>query len=666
MNRPIPEPRKILRHYWGYEAFRPGQEEIIESVLQGRDTLALLATGGGKSLCYQIPALALGGLCIVVTPLIALMKDQVRALHRLGISAEALISGLTREESEEILSKADTGQLQFLYLSPERLGNQDFLTRCRPWNLTLLAVDEAHCIAQWGHDFRPEYQRIGEFKASLSAPNLPNNKGLTTLALTASATPAVCDEICERLGMHRPVVFRQTFARPRLQYSWPQTHSKHKILVDSLATLQGKALVYTRSRSQSEQVALWLTKHGYPAQAYHAGLSPELRDLRQKSWMSHEFPIMVCTSAFGMGIDQPDVRLVFHWNVPESPEAYYQEAGRAGRDGGDGVCIMPWTPEDLKEAKGRIEEAFPPIERIHRVYQALGLWCNLAVGAGLDQRFDFDASAFCHRFDLPEKEVYHAMQILHRAELIRIQEELMLPARIRFVVSARRLYELRVQEPVLDPYIDILLRNYPGILDRGVRFDERALARQSGITAVSILQAIRRLEALQVLDFVPRSDKQGIVWITERLPLTHIHIPASAYRLLKEARLNRLQALESMMTLENPPGTVVDLHQACRSQRLLHYFGETQSAPCGICDLCLENQAPKGEFNGQEMQDFQNKIRPLLQEPTHVLELMRQLDPGPHQSAPSEIQRRTYALQWLVDQGIIQRQMNDTLLWIKP
>ncbi|MFM8319263.1 MAG: RecQ family ATP-dependent DNA helicase, partial [Bacteroidota bacterium] len=223
MNRPIPEPRKILRHYWGYEAFRPGQEEIIESVLQGRDTLALLATGGGKSLCYQIPALALGGLCIVVTPLIALMKDQVRALHRLGISAEALISGLTREESEEILSKADTGQLQFLYLSPERLGNQDFLTRCRPWNLTLLAVDEAHCIAQWGHDFRPEYQRIGEFKASLSAPNLPNNKGLPTLALTASATPAVCDEICERLGMHRPVVFRQTFARPRLQYSWPQT-----------------------------------------------------------------------------------------------------------------------------------------------------------------------------------------------------------------------------------------------------------------------------------------------------------------------------------------------------------------------------------------------------------------------------------------------------------
>ncbi len=665
MTRPDTEPKKILKHYWGYEEFRPGQEEIIQSVLRGRDTLALLATGGGKSLCYQIPGIALGGLCIVVTPLIALMKDQVRALHRLGISAEALISGLTREESEEILSKADSGQLQFLYVSPERLGNQDFITRCRPWRMTLLAVDEAHCVAQWGHDFRPEYQRIGEFRAMISSQNHHQGGGIPTLALTASATPAVCDEICERIGMSRPVIFRQTFARPRLQYRWPETHSKHKALEDALYSMQGKALIYTRSRQQSEAIALWLSKLGYLAQAYHAGLTPELRDLRQKSWMTHEFPIMVCTSAFGMGIDQPDVRLVFHWNIPESPEAYYQEAGRAGRDGGDAVCMMPWTLEDLKEAKDRIEEAFPPIDRIHRVYQALGLWCNLAVGSGLDQRFDFDASAFCHRFDLQEKEVYHAMQILHRAELIRIQEELMLPARIRFVVSARKLYDLRVQEPVLDPYIDLLLRNYPGILDRGVRFDERALARQSGITAVSILQAVRRLEALQVLDFVSRSDKQGIVWISERLPLSHIHIPASAYTLLKDARLNRLQALECMMTMDDPIGEA-DVHKYCRSQRLLHYFGETDSIPCGLCDICIENQTPRGELDYHEMRDFQNRIRPLLQKPTHVHELMKQLDQGLVQSSQGEIRRRTLALQWLVDQGIIQREINDKLLWIKP
>ena len=658
-----PEPKAILRKYWGYDQFRAGQEEIIRSVLHGQDTLALLATGGGKSLCYQIPGIALGGLCIVVTPLIALMKDQVRSLHRLGISAAALISGLTAEESEEILRKADAGHLQFLYLSPERLTNRDFTIRCQSWRITLLAVDEAHCIAQWGHDFRPEYQRIGAFRSLIQPHDHPQGAGVLTLALTASATSAVCNEICERLGMSKVSVFKQSFARPRLQYLWPETHAKHKHLEDALRNLDGKALVYTRSRRQSEEVTLWLTKLGYPAQAYHAGLSPELRDLRQKSWMAHEFPIMVCTSAFGMGIDQPDVRLVFHWNVPESPEAYYQEAGRAGRDGDDAKCIMPWNQDDLEEAQERIEESFPPIERIHRVYQALGLWCNLAVGSGNDQRFDFDTSAFCHRFDLREKEVFHAMQILHRAELIRIQEELMLPARIRFVVSARTLYDLRVKEPVLDPYIDLLLRNYPGILDRGVRFDERALARQTGITAVSILQAIRRLETLQVLEFVPRSDKQGLTWITERLPLSHVHIPHSAYTLLKEARLNRLQALARMMTMDTPQGETALLVE-CRSQLLLHYFGEKGSALCGRCDLCLERHVPSWDYDRHEMQEFQNVIRPLLQKPTLIYDLMHQLNQGPVQIAQGEIRRRSLAIQWLIDQGIIQRDENDMLLWI--
>lgn len=660
-----PEPKVILKQYWGYDQFRAGQEQIIQSVLQGQDTLALLPTGGGKSLCYQIPGIALGGLCLVVTPLIALMKDQLRALHRLGISAEALISGLTQEESEDILLKADTGRLQFLYASPERLANRDFITRCQSWRITLLAVDEAHCIAQWGHDFRPEYQRIGEFRGMLRTQTHPQDGGILTIALTASATPAVCKEICERLGMIRASVFKQSFARPRLQYLWPETHSKNRLLEDALQNLQGKALVYTRSRRQCEEIAQWLSKIGYPAQAYHAGLTSELRDLRQKSWTSHEFPIMVCTSAFGMGIDQPDVRLVFHWNVPESPEAYYQEAGRAGRDGDDAQCIMPWNRDELAGAVDRIQEAFPPLERIHRVYQALGLWCNLAVGSGQDQRFEFDASAFCHRFELQEKEVFHAMQILHRAELIRIQEELMLPSRIRFVVSARTLYDLRIKEPVLDPYIDLLLRNYPGILDRGVRFDERALARSSGITAVSILQAVRRLEALQVLEFVPRSDKQGFIWTTERLPLTHVHIPQSAYSLLKEARLQRLLALETMLTQDTSSGEVL-LQMNCRSQQLLHYFGETNSVPCGRCDLCLENKAPAGEFTIRELQEFQNRVRPLLQSPQRIHELMHHLERGSMQIAPSERKRMTLALQWLIDQGIIHRDSNDKLLWKAP
>lgn len=658
------EPKEILQRYWGYEQFKAGQEEIIQSVLRGQDTLALLATGGGKSLCYQIPGIALGGLCLVVTPLIALMRDQVRALHRIGISAEALISGISAEESEEILVRADNGQLQFLYVSPERLANQNFTLRSQSWPISLLAVDEAHCIAQWGHDFRPEYQRIGSFRNLVHPPqNRSGKSSLLTLALTASATPAVCDEICERLGMSNAVVFKQSFARPRLQYVWPETHAKHQELVEALHTLKGKALIYTRSRKLSEEISQWLVKLGYPAQAYHAGLSPELREQRQKTWMAHEFPIMVCTSAFGMGIDQPDVRLVFHWNIPESPEAYYQEAGRAGRDGQDALCMMPWNQDELAEAQKRIEDSFPPIERIHRIYQALGLWCNLAVGSGKDQRFDFDASAFGHRFEFQEKEVYHALQILHRSELIRIQEELMTPARIRFVVSAQTLYRLRVKEPVLDPYIDILLRNYPGVLDHSVRFDERALARSTGITAVSILQAIRRLEALQVLELIPRSDKQGITWISERLPLSHVHLPDSAYKNLREARHKRLNALTQMLTMDIPD-TKIGLPHDCRSQSLLHYFGEESTSTCGRCDLCLEQKVPSEEFLWDEMQNFQQAIRPLLQSPIPVHDLMRQLNQGPLQIARGEMRRRTLALQWLIDQGIIQRDENDRLLWI--
>lgn len=644
-SEPNAVPRAVLKQYWGYEAFRPGQEEIVHAVLEGHPTLALLPTGGGKSLCYQVPAMILEGLCLVISPLIALMNDQVARLNRMQIPAAALVSGLAPSEAEAILERARQGRLKFLYLSPERLANKDFVTQSRDWKLALVAVDEAHCIAQWGHDFRPEYRRIKAFLEGYPLVRL--------LALTASATPAVCNEITEALGMSRARVVRQSFARPFLHYLWYQDPSKHRLLQEALQGLEGKALVYVRSRRQSENIAGFLSQKGIGVQAYHAGLSPELRDTRQKNWMSHRYPVMVCTTAFGMGIDQADVRLVFHWDLPESPEAYYQEAGRAGRDGGTAVCLMPWTAEDLAEAEQRLKDAFPPPKRILKIYQALGQFCNLAVGSGLGQRFEFDPAVFCHRFEFAATEVHHSLQILHRAGLIAVAEEALLPSRLRFVVSAKRLYELRLREPSLDPYIDLLLRNFPGILDQFVRFDEHRLGRQAGITAVSIVQAVHLLQEKGVLEYLPRSDKQGLVWTCERLGPDHFHLPRSAYQDLLHQRKERLSSWTHMVAARD----------GCRSQLLLSYFGETDSMPCGRCDLCRARAVPSGDLSADEVVRLADSIRPLLQQPLSPKALLQELDKGVPPLPPEAVHRRTEALRWLIERGTLHLDADQRVAW---
>jgi ATP-dependent DNA helicase RecQ len=648
MPKTIAEAQSILQTYWGFPSFKAGQEDVVLSVLEGRDTLALLPTGGGKSLCYQVPAMLMDGLCLVVSPLIALMKDQVSRLNRQGIAAAALVSGLSAEESEAIRRRADQGELKFLYLSPERLSGQDFITRSRTWKIALLAVDEAHCIAQWGHDFRPEYRRIAGFKEQYGP--------LVTVALTGSATPEVCDEIVERLGMTKSALVRQSFARPMLSYGWAPTVSKHQALEDALRGLQGKALIYVRSRRQTESLARFLQEKGHPAQAYHAGLTPEQRDFSQQTWMNHTQPVMVCTTAFGMGIDQPDVRLVFHWDPPESPEAYYQEAGRAGRDGGPGRCLLAWQEEDLQKARLRLEEAFPPIPQIQRIYQALGQWCNLAVGGGLGQRFAFDLSAFCLRFDLDAREVYHALQILHRAELVMAEEESLVPARIRFKVSSAKLYEHRVQNPTLDPYIDLLLRKLPGILDHPVRFDERKLARESATTTVAILQAVHRLQEQDVLVYYPRSDLQNLCWLNERLPPSHFYLPPQAYDNLRKARQQRLEAMLSMVTDQ----------ATCRSRLLLAYFGQNDSSDCGRCDICQSKPSVPQAMSSLEFQTWVNDVRPYLNQPIHPAELRIALEGAGMVRNPNDWERQVQALTWLVHEGRVARDQDDRLVWKRP
>lgn len=560
----------LLRQYWHYNAFRPQQEEIIRSVLEGKDTLALLPTGGGKSLCFQVPAMARPGLCLVISPLIALMKDQTDSLRRKNITAFSLHSGLSRKEVVNTLQLAGSSNCKFLYVSPERLETSLFTDYLASLNVSMIAVDEAHCVSQWGYDFRPPYLRIAALREQLP--------GIPLLALTASATPDVMDDIIARLKLVQPAVFRQPFTRPNLSYSFFTVDNKLRKITEVLEKVPGSSIVYCKTRRATREISEWLVRQGIPAAAYHAGLPQEERMQRQDDWLKDRTRVIVSTNAFGMGIDKPAVRTVIHADVPESVENYYQEAGRAGRDGQKAYAILLSGEGDAARLEGMPEARFPPLEKIRPVYQHLMNYLQLPTGAGEGNYYDFDLAGFTDRFDLETPAVLNILKVLEQEELIAFEQQVYLQARLRFITGKEGLYELEQDHPTLQPLIHGLLRAYEGIFDQPVAIRERQLAYNVRLQPAQLTAQLTQLQAFGIVEYTPSKESPQLYFFRNRVAAEELYIDPVRHRERKEQYAIRIRAIIRYM----------GLREECRSRYLAHYFGDKDAGDCGVCDNCLK------------------------------------------------------------------------------
>ncbi|MFR9627857.1 MAG: ATP-dependent DNA helicase RecQ [Rikenellaceae bacterium] len=565
----LPSIDEALRTYWGYESFRPMQREIIESIIAGQDTLALLPTGGGKSLTYQVPALAMPGTCIVVTPLIALMKDQVDRLRRQGVPAVAIHSGLSRRAIDIALDNAIYGSVKLIYMAPERLSSHLFRTRLQKMNVSIIAVDEAHCISQWGYDFRPSYLKIGELREFLP--------GVPILALTASATKEVCEDIMHHLKFKENRLFRGDFSRKNLSYAVRHTSDKNDLLLRILSNVNGSAIVYARTRKGCEQISEFLINEGYTATFYHGGLPNAERSLRQDEWLSDETRIMVATNAFGMGIDKPDVRVVIHYALCNSLEAYYQEAGRAGRDGERSYAVLMVSPDDPGRITRSLDDEFPSLELIKDIYDKICASFKIAYGEGGDISFVFDLRQFCRDYKLYSPTVINAMKILQMNNYLSYVDEMDRPAHIMFIVSRDELYKVRVDNQDLDPFIRVLLRLYDGVFSEFRAIDEIYISVVSGYTIEQIKEKLKRLWLLRLIRYIPTNYTAMVYLETPRLPIEDIYISPESYKYRKDLYKERLDNMVSYSINETK----------CRSQYLEEYFGVDDSKECGACDICI-------------------------------------------------------------------------------
>ena len=585
--------QEILKQYWGYDSFRDLQEEIITSIGEGKDTLGLMPTGGGKSITFQVPALAQEGICIVITPLIALMKDQVQNLRKREIKALAIYSGMTRQEILTALENCIFGNYKFLYISPERLDTEIFRTKLRSMKVSMITVDESHCISQWGYDFRPAYLKIAEIRELL--PEVP------VLALTATATPEVVTDIQARLKFREGNVFRMSFERKNLAYIVRKTDNKTKELLYILQRISGSAIIYVRNRRRTKEITELLMNEGITADFYHAGLDNAVKDLRQKRWQSGEVRVMVATNAFGMGIDKPDVRIVLHLDLPDSPEAYFQQAGRAGRDGEKAYAVILYSKSDKTTLHKRVVDTFPDKEYILNVYEHLQYYYQMAMGDGFQCIREFNLEEFCRKFKYFPVPVDSALKILTQAGYLEYTDEQDNSSRILFTIRRDELYKLREMGKEAEALIQSILRSYTGVFTDYAYISEESLAVRTGLTRQQIYNILVTLTKRRIVDYIPRKKTPYIIYTRERLELRFLHIPASVYEERKARYEARIKAMEEYVTTEN----------ICRSRMLLRYFGEKNEHNCGQCDVCLSKRATDN-LSEESYEEVKRQILDLL------------------------------------------------------
>jgi ATP-dependent DNA helicase RecQ len=600
--------QQTLERYWGYTSFREGQMAIIQSVMDCRDTLALMPTGGGKSLTYQVPTLAREGLCIVVTPLIALMKDQVDRLRRMGVSATAIHSGMSYTQIDNALDNCVYGDVKFLYVAPERLATEAFRLRVQRMKVSLLAVDEAHCISQWGYDFRPSYLRIAELRQHL--------KDVPVLALTASATEMVAKDIMHHLGFQEPNILRSSFARPNLSYAVRHTDDKQEQLLRVINNVGGSGIVYMRSREGCEQLCETLRNQGISASYYHAGLPHAERSMRQEEWTLGKVRVMVATNAFGMGIDKADVRFVVHFTMCDSLESYYQEAGRAGRDGQRSYAVLLSSSDDSSKITKRFDAEFPPLDEVKSIYEKICDFVQVAVGDGLYASFIFNIHEFCRRERIYIGKVRAAINLLEQNDYLTLTEEMENPARIHFCISRDELYRIRVGRNELDHIIRIILRLYNGVFTEFRPIDERSIASASGYTIERVKELLKRMWQLRIIRYIPANSSPMLFFNEERLPTKDLYISPETYVHRKELMAERF---ENMLHY-------AEQQTECRSVVLQRYFGDTEASACGTCDVCLATKR-REKSDGKALSE--SILHLLSREPMNVKELCRELKHSP-------------------------------------
>ena len=628
--------RAVLVKYWGYPSFRPMQEDIVDSVINGHDTLALLPTGGGKSICFQVPAMAMDGVCIVVTPLISLMKDQVQHLKHINIEAAAIYSGMHPSEVEMAYNNAAFGNLKFLYVSPERLMTDAFIEAIKKMKVCLLAIDESHCISQWGYDFRPPYLKIAEVRHYI--PNTP------VLALTATATPKVVDDIQFRLGFKERNVFQTSYERKNVTYNVIKVADKYGLMYRLFMKMEsGSGIVYVRSRKRTKVIADWLQSVGISATFYHAGIDARTRDERQKLWMDGRIKVIVATNAFGMGIDKPDVRLVVHMDLPDSLEAYFQEAGRAGRDLKPSEAFLLVSESDIKQLKENLQQSYPELDRIKAIYDAIGNYLQIPVGAGNGHSYIFDMNEFAKNYNFSLLEVFNSLKLMEREGFFALSEAMDTPSKVFIKASREDLYRFQVEYAEFDAMIKYLLRNYPGILSDFVKIKEEQISLKLGVNVEKVENTLKNLEKYNFLTYIQRSDKPQIQYLTERQDTRYFTLSDEVYRDRKDDATKRVQAVIDFVNNDTE----------CRSVQLLRYFGEKIKSRCGKCDVCnIRNQM---NINDEEYKNISNiildelkkRVVPLYETPSLAKNYLEE--------------KVLETVRWMLDNGTIEQDENGNL-----